>query len=151
MDYTQGRLGRVFVARLDDGESVYDAVHKIASKEGVAAAMVLAIGGIRRGKVVTGPVSATGRVVPHVEEFDDARELIGIGTVFMKDGAPSLHLHAGIGRGDSALVGCPRIEMSVYLVLEVVIIELIGMNAQRALDAGSGLHLLEIPAGSDSG
>ena len=26
MEYTQGRLGRVFVARLSDGESVYDAV-----------------------------------------------------------------------------------------------------------------------------
>lgn len=34
--------------------------------------------------------------------------------------------------------------MSVYLVLEVVIVEFLGLGAQRALDAESGLHLLRI-------
>ena len=144
MDYTQGRLGRVFVARLEDGESVYDAVTEIAGKEGIASAAVLAVGGMRRGRVVTGPETPAGKVVPHIEEFDDARELIGIGTLFQQDGAPALHFHAGIGRGNSALVGCPRVEMSVYLVLEVVIIEMLDVNAERALDEASGLNLLRI-------
>jgi len=144
MDYTQGRLGRVFVARLEDGESIYDAVTEIAKKEAIAAAAVLAVGGMRRGKVVTGPENPTGKIVPHVEEFDDARELVGIGTVFLQDGAPALHFHAGIGRGDSALVGCPRVEMSVFLVLEVVIIEMLDLSADRAMDEASGLKLLRI-------
>jgi len=144
MDYTQGKLGRVFVARLEDGESVYDAVTEIAKKEGVSAAAVMAVGGMRRGKVVTGPESPRGKVVPHVEQFDDARELVGIGTVFPQDGAPALHFHAGIGRGDSALVGCPRVEMSVYLVLEVIIIEMLDVRAARAMDEASGLKLLSI-------
>ena len=30
MQYTQGQLGRVFVARLEDGESVYEVVEEIA-------------------------------------------------------------------------------------------------------------------------
>jgi predicted DNA-binding protein with PD1-like motif len=144
MNYTQGRLGRVFVARLEDGESIYDAVTEIARREVVAAAAVLAVGGVRRAKVVTGPENPTGKIVPHVEEFDDARELVGIGTLFLQDGAPSLHFHAGIGRGDSALVGCPRVEMSVFLVLEVVIIEMADVNAARVLDEASGLNLLRI-------
>jgi predicted DNA-binding protein with PD1-like motif len=147
MDYTQGTLGRVFVARLDDGESVYDAVHEIARRERLSSAAVLAVGGVRRGKVVTGPESVTGKIVPHVEEFDDARELVGIGTLFRQDGEPSLHFHAGIGRGASALVGCPRVEMSVFLVLEVVIIELLGVEAERRLDPESGVHLLKVLAG----
>jgi predicted DNA-binding protein with PD1-like motif len=144
MNYTQGRLGRVFIARLEDGESIYDAVTEIAKKEAIAAAAVLAVGGMRRGKVVTGPENPTGKIVPHVEEFDDARELVGIGTVFLQDGAPALHFHAGIGRGDSALVGCPRVEMSVFLVLEVVIIEMLDLKADRAMDEASGLNLLRI-------
>ncbi len=144
MDYTQGSLGRVFVARLEDGESVYEVAEEIARREDVSSAAVLAIGGMRTGKVVTGPQSTTGRVVPHYEEFDDARELVGVGTVFAGDGGPTLHFHAGIGRGDSALVGCPRAGMSVYLVLEVVMIELVGVNADRALDEASGLSLLRI-------
>ena len=144
MEYTKGSLGRVFAARLVDGESVYDAVHEIARREGISSAVVFALGGMRRGKVVTGPERPTGKVVPHVEEFDDARELVGVGTLFAQEGKPSLHFHAGIGRGQSALVGCPRVEMSVYLVLEVIIIELVGLQAERALDPASGLHLLRI-------
>jgi|WetSurMetagenome_2_1015567.scaffolds.fasta_scaffold203814_2 uncharacterized protein len=147
MEYTQGRLGRVFVARLSDGESVYDAVEEIARRESISAAAVLAVGGIRSGKVVTGPEQPTGRIVPHFEEFDDARELVGLGTVFLQDGAPSLHFHAGIGRGQSALVGCPRAGMAVFLVLEVTIIELLDVNAARELDAASGVHLLRILTG----
>ena len=144
MEYTQGTLGRVFVARLSDGESIYEAVEQIAAREGIAAAAVMAVGGMRSGKVVTGPVNPTGEVVPHYEEFDDARELVGFGTLFSQEGKPSLHLHAGIGRGDGALVGCPRAGMSVFLVLEVVIIELVGVDATRELDPETGFHLLKI-------
>jgi predicted DNA-binding protein with PD1-like motif len=144
MKYTGGHLGRVFVARLEEGESIYAAVEEIAKREGIWSAAVLALGGIRRGKVVTGPERASGPIVPHYEGFDDARELVGVGTVFPCDGEPSLHFHAGIGRGNSALVGCPRAGMSVFLVLEVVIVELLGVAAERALDEGSGLSLLRV-------
>ncbi|HUV05564.1 MAG TPA: DUF296 domain-containing protein [Armatimonadota bacterium] len=144
MRYTQGSLGRVFVARLHDGESIYSAVEEIASREGIESAAVLAVGGIRSGKVVTGPESRTGKLVPHLEEFDDARELVGVGTLFQQDGKPSLHFHAGIGRGRESLVGCPRVGMSVYLVLELVIIELVGVHARRELDPDFGVHLLAI-------
>jgi len=144
MNYTEGSLGRVFVARLEDGESVYDVVEEIARRENIKAASVLGIGGMRSGKVVTGPEQPTGKIVPHYEEFDDARELVGVGTLFMSEGKPSLHFHAGIGRGESALVGCPRGGMSVFLVLEVIIIELVGVNAERAFDEPSGLNLLSI-------
>ena len=148
MQYTQGQLGRVFVARLREGESVYDAVEEIAAREGVRSAAVLAVGGIRSGKVVTGPESPTGKIVAHVEEFDDARELVGIGTLFPQYGKPSLHFHAGIGRGKTALVGCPRVEMSVFLILEVIVIELTGVGAERLLDAETGFHLLSILRGN---
>lgn len=144
MEYTEGRLGRVFVARLHEGESIYDAVEEICGKESVTSAAVMAVGGMRSGKVVTGPENTTGKIVPHIEEFDDAREMVGFGTVFPQDGKPSLHLHAGIGREDSALVGCPRVAMSVYLVLEVVIVELVGINAARELNPDFGVHLLTI-------
>jgi len=36
------------------------------------------------------------------------------------------------------------VEMSVYLVLEVVIIEMADVNAARVLDEASGLNLLRI-------
>lgn len=144
MHYTRGTLGRVFVARLDDGESIYQAVDEIARSEDIRAAAVFAVGGMRAGKVVTGPEDPHGPVVPHYEEFDDAREMVGFGTLFQKDGEPALHFHAGIGREKTALVGCARGGMSVFLVLEVVIIELLGIDAGREFDPASALHLLSI-------
>lgn len=144
MEYTQGQTGRVFVARLHEGESLYAAVEEIATTEGIEAAVVWAVGGMRRGSVVTGPEQVTGPVVPHFEEFDDARELVGVGTLFPLAGRPSLHLHAGIGRGETVLVGCPRGGMAVFLVLEVVILEILGARARRELDPASGMHLLKI-------
>ena len=147
MRYTKGQVGRVFVARLEDGESIYEAVEEIARRESIQAASVMAVGGMRKGKVVTGPENPTGKVVPHYEEFDDARELLGVGTLFRQEGKPSLHFHAGIGKGDSALVGCPRAGMSVYLVLEVIVTELVGLEAKRAYDEGSGLNLLKLGEG----
>lgn len=150
MEYTKGSLGRVFVARLHDCESIYDEVEKIAELEGITSAAVMAVGGIRAGKVVTGPLNTTGKIEPHFEEFNDAREMVGFGTVFTQDGKPSLHFHAGIGRKERALVGCPRAGMSVYLILEVVIVELSGVTARREMDEEFGVHLLKIlTAGSE--
>lgn len=147
MEYRQGKLGRVFVAKLSDGESIYDAVEQIAEKEGVSAAAVMAVGGIRSGKVVTGPEDPNGKVVPHYEEFNDARELVGFGTVFPLDGKPVLHFHAGMGREQGALVGCPRAGMTVYLTLEVVIVEIDGVQGERAFDPEWGVHLLRLLGG----
>lgn len=144
MEYTQGTLGRVFVARLHDGESIYEAVEEIATKEGVESAAVMAVGGIRSGKVVTGPMNTTGKIEPHYEEFNDAREMVGFGTVFMQEGKPALHFHAGIGRKERSLVGCPRAGMSVYLILEVVIVELLGVQATREMDSEFGVNLLKV-------
>lgn len=144
VEYTQGTLGRVFVARLEDGEPIYDSVLEIARRENIQCAAVMAVGGIRSGTVVTGPESPTGKVVPKTTSFDDARELIGAGTIFPLDGKPSLHMHAGIGNEDHVMIGCPRIAANVYLVLEVIIIELLGIEATREFDPEWAVHLLSL-------
>lgn len=146
MKYAQGSTGRVFVARLGDGESIYDRVETLAEHEGVRAASVLAVGGIRSADIVTGPEEVSLEIQPHFEQFDDARELVGVGTLFMSEGRPTLHFHAGVGRGREALVGCPRGGAKVFLVLEVIITELVGVDAERRLDPVSKAHLLEIGA-----
>jgi predicted DNA-binding protein with PD1-like motif len=143
MEYRQCGIGRTFVARLRDGESIYDEIEGLAAREGIASAVVLALGGVRKGAVVTGPRRPSLKdIEPLVERFDDARELVGAGTLFPSEGRPSLHFHAGIGRGKEALVGCPRVEATCFLVLEVVIIELVGLDAERVRDPETGFRLL---------
>lgn len=144
MQYTQGTLGRVFVAKLDDGDPIYESILDIAGREGIKSAAVMAVGGVRSGKVVTGPESPHGKVIPKTVEFDDARELVGFGVIAPLDEKPSLHMHAGIGHDGQAMVVCPRIAANVYLVLEVVIIELLGIDATREYDAEFDVHVLSI-------
>jgi len=149
MDYQVGKIGRVVVARGFEGEDVYGRIEALAAKENIRGAVVVVIGGLRSARVVVGPKSPTGKIEPNYTEFDDAREVVGLGTIFRDDGAPSLHLHAGIGRGREALVGCPRGGAKVFCVLEVVLIEIEGIDARRELDAELGLKLLAFGAAAD--
>lgn len=104
--------------------------------------MVVAVGGVRKAKIVVGPKSPAGKIEPMFREFDDAREIVGTGTIFWDDEGPKMHIHMGFGRGDSVLVGCPRGGASTFCILEVVIIEIEGIEAERRLDPKLGLKLL---------
>ena len=55
-----------------------------------------------------------------------------------------LHLHGAIGRGETALAGCPRGGASVFCVLEVVITEIQGVEGRREMDPKLGLKLLNL-------
>lgn len=143
MEYRACNLGRVFLAKLRNEESIYDEIEGLAALEDVKSAVVFAIGGIRSGGVVTGPQNPSlQNIQPIIERFDDAREMVAIGTLFRANGQPSLHLHAGIGRGDKALVGCPREKADCFLILEVLILEITGVDAERVFDPQTGFHLL---------
>ena len=143
MDYSIGRIGRILAARLRDGEPVYACIEELARREEVESAIVLVVGGARRGRVVVGPKDPGGPIEPMTEQFDDAREMVGFGTIIRAGDRPSLHLHGAIGRGGcQPIVGCPRQGLDAFLVLEVFVIEVEGLDAERMLDPASGLRLL---------
>jgi len=145
VEYAQGSIGRVFAVRLEEGEHLYRCLEELARRETIRAAVVVCLGGIRSGRVVTGPKQANGPIEPIVFEFDDAREFLGTGTIFWgDDDRPILHLHAAIGRGDEVVVGCPRGGATVFLVQEAIVLEVIGMNGRRLCDPQSGLQLLRL-------
>jgi predicted DNA-binding protein with PD1-like motif len=49
-----------------------------------------------------------------------------------------------MGRGQTHIVGCPRGGASIFLILEVTIIEITGIDASREMDPQTGLKLLKI-------
>ena len=147
MDYQVGRIGRVIVARGFEGEDVYAEIEAIASRENVRCGVAVVVGGLRSAKVVVGPKRTRGPIEPKYTQFDDAREIVGVGTIFSQESAPKLHLHAGIGRGRRPIVGCPRGGATVFCVLEVVIFELDGIDACRKLDPQLGLAVLTLGQG----
>lgn len=144
MEYSQANIGRIFVVTLTEGEEVYPCIEDLAGKENIRSGLVLCMGGIRHGKLVTGPKDPSGKLEPLYREFTDAREVFGVGTIFWDDTQPRLHLHVGVGRGDEALVGCARGGATVYLIQEIIIMELAGIEAWRLEDPETGLKLLRL-------
>jgi uncharacterized protein len=145
MKYTTGSVGRIITIRFEDGDPIYEGIEEVAAKEEIESGMVWVIGGVKNGGVVVGPSSDAMPPVPMVERFIDPREIAGIGTIFTDDdGAPSLHMHASIGKGTSPLVGCPRKGLDCWLITEAVIMELNDLDARRMKDEKSGFTLLEV-------
>ena len=142
MEYRAARVGRVFVLTLRDNDDVYACVHEVARKENVRSAVVTAVGGVRQAKVVVGPKSPTGPIEPEFRHFDDAREIVGTGTLFWDEDNPQMHIHMAFGRGDTTLVGCPRGGASAFCVLEIVLLELLDLDARRLPDPQTGIKLL---------
>ena len=144
MEYQVGKTGRVIVARGFEGDDVYGEIERIAAAEDIRCAAVVVVGGLRTGKVVVGPKDPAGPIEPIIREFADAREIAGVGTIFCDADAPRLHLHGAIGRGDEVIAGCPRGGATVFCLLEVVIIELLDIDASRAVDPELGLKVLTL-------
>ena len=142
MEYSVGRTGRIIAARLFEGEDIYECIENTAEKEGIKCAAVLITGGIRKAKVVVGPKTETPKIVPDFCSFTGPGEALGVGTLYLRDGKPSLHLHASIGKNGQFITGCPRGGAEVFLVLEVTIIEIEGVDAARQLDPQTGINLL---------
>ena len=144
MEYSVGSAGRVVVMRLSEGEKLYESVESVAEKENIKAAAVLITGGFRKADVVVGPKAEKPAIVPDFKNFDGPGEVLGVGTIYWDDEGPKMHLHSAIGKGDEVIVGCPRGGASVFLVLEITIIEIVGVKAERKLDEASGIKLLKI-------
>lgn len=144
MKYQVGSIGRVVVARFEDNEDVLGNLSDIAKKEGIRAAAFYLVGGMREGKFVVGPEEDILPPVPVWKELGEVHEVVGFGTIFYQDNEPKVHLHAAFGKGDSVRVGCLREKSRTFLVLEVVIIELSGINAVRAFDPASGVNILKL-------
>ena len=148
MKYSQGAIGRVFVLRLEDGDLLNDTIETFARQQEVKRALAFYLGGSADGsRVVVGPDALReDAVIPLVHVLAGAQEVLAVGTLFPTEaGEPLLHMHAASGREGGATVGCTRAGLETWLVGEVVLLEIVGSEARRELDAGTGFQLLAVP------
>lgn len=149
MKATEGRVGRVFVIRLEDGDVVPDCIEQFAADRGVTHAQVVMLGGLGGGQVVVGP-RHSDRMPPEpmLLPVDGAHEVAAVGVLAPDDrGKAVLHIHGALGRSGQTLTGCLRGGVDTWLVGEVVLCEIVGVSAVRAKDPASGFALLEPGAG----
>jgi predicted DNA-binding protein with PD1-like motif len=146
MQFTEAKIGRVFVIRLLDGDHLPNVLETFAEQNHIQSALCFFVGGAKKdGRVVVGPKGGeTLPIEPVVTLLRGISEVCGVGTIFAtEDGKPTLHMHASFGRGEKVITGCVRKGVDVWLVGEVIVLELAGANAQRIVDKKTGFELLE--------
>ncbi len=147
MQYSEAKQGRVFVIRLEDGETVHTEIEEFARWNSVRAAAVFILGGADKdSKLIVGPQEGRGvsPVVPMTHILEDVHEVTGTGTIFPDEkGAPMLHLHMACGRNGQSVTGCIRSGVKVWQVMEVIIFEIVDSSATRVMDTETGFKLLK--------
>jgi len=146
MKASEGKIGRVFVVRLEDGDVVPDCLEHFAAEKSIKSGHVVLIGGIGGGEVVAGPRKSDEMPPDPIHlPVDGAHEVVGLGIIAPdRDGRPVLHIHASLGRAGKTLTGCLRPGVSTWLVGEAIIYEITGTTAQRLPDEESGFDLMEV-------
>jgi uncharacterized protein len=146
MKVTQGRLGRVFVLRLDDGDTIPKCIEEFAFENQIMTGQVILVGGVGSGEIVVGPRKSNEMPPqPITLPVDEAHEVIGVGLLAPDEkGKPVLHIHGALGRTGQTLTGCMRLGVNTWLVGEAIICEIVDVKIVRRLDARSGFTLLEI-------
>lgn len=144
MKYQVGKAGRIIVARFEDKEDIIGNIIQIARKEDIKSGIFHIVGGIRQGRVVVGPEEESMPPQPVWKDIKESHEVVGTGTIFWQGNEPKVHFHGSFGKKEMVKVGCLRGASETFLVLEVVILEITGINAKREVDPVSGLTLLRL-------
>jgi len=146
MQYSQAKQGRIFVIRLEDGETVHEEIEKFARDKAIQAAALIVVGGAAQGsRLVVGPERGEERPInPMMHILGDVHEVAGTGTLFPDEkGNPTLHMHMACGRENDTVTGCIRTGVKVWQIMEVILFELSDTTGRRILDTDLGFKLLK--------
>jgi len=147
LNYSEAKLGRIFILRLNHGECLHEVIEKFANEKQVSSALCFFLGGAEdKSKVVVGPKDeAALPPEPMITLLRGVHEACGVGTIFTDEqDKPKLHMHASFGRNDTAVTGCVRMGVEIWQIGEVIILELANSSAKRAKNNDTGFEFLEI-------
>ncbi len=145
MKACEGRLGRVFVIRLEDGDRLPECLEQFAEANGIITGQVILVGGIGGGEVVVGPRHIDERPIDAMTlPVDSAHEVAGVGVLAPDDqGKPRIHMHAALGRSGRTLSGDIRSGVTVWFIGEAIIQEICDARVSRVRDEETGFAFLE--------
>ena len=146
MKFSEGRLGRVFVLRLDDGDVLPGCIEAFAAEKHVNVAQVSLLGAVQSGDVVAGPRDTrTVPASPMLLPVDGVHEVLGIGLLAPDEmGKPRLHVHGALGRAGRTLTGCLRPGVNTWCMIEAIVVEILGGNVRRIPDGARGVSILSL-------
>jgi uncharacterized protein len=147
LQFTEAKMGRVFIIRLHDKDRLPDVLEEFAEQQHVASAVCFFLGGAQENsRIVVGPKDGNALPPePMATLLEGVHEACGVGTIFQnEEGKPKLHMHAAFGRNQETISGCVRLGVDVWQIGEVVIIELTHAQAKRTADKKTGFEFLEV-------
>jgi len=147
MKAIEGKLGRVFVLRLGHDDPLPKCIEDFAAEKQIRLAQVVFVGGIYKGNMVTGPrISSEPRPDPIVLPVHEAHDAFATGIIApAENGKPALHMHGALGRAGQTIAGCFQTGVTVWLVGEAVVYEILSSsNVARVVDRTAKLTLFEI-------
>jgi predicted DNA-binding protein with PD1-like motif len=144
MRYTKGNIGRIFVLKFDNDDVVLKELDRFARREKLKSALMIFIGALKEGDMVTGPKKCAIPPEPNWTRFRDGWEALGVGTIFTNKKGPQIHIHTSMGKKKNVLTGCVRKDSKVFLVIEAFVFEIKGAKAAKDIDVRTGLNLLKI-------
>ena len=146
MKYSEGKLGRVFVIRLEHGDVLHETIEKFAKEKNIKAAGLIIVGGADKDStLVVGPENDNEKPVnPMTLILDNAHEVTGSGTLFLdEDGEPMLHMHIACGREEKTVTGCVRKGVKCWNLLELILFEITDVSSFRKFDKNLGFYTLQ--------
>ncbi len=146
MKAAEGKAGRTFIIRLEEGDILPGCIEQFAREHNITNAHIILIGGIGSGQVVSGP-RYTDEMPPDpmLIPVDGAHEVHAQGIIAPdKDDSPVLHMHGSLGRSGKTLTGCFRPGVKTWLVGEAILYEIVNVDAKRLPDEKSGFDLLTV-------
>jgi uncharacterized protein len=149
MQYQVGTMGRVVVARFDDGDDILAGLAEVAAREDIRVASFHLVGAMKSGRYVVGPEKDEMPPVPVWRQLQESHEAVGFGTIYWQGETPKVHFHGTYGKRDQVKMGCLREDTQTFLVLEAVITEILGVHACRELDPVSGMVLMQLREGGE--
>lgn len=141
MKYAAGTAGRVFYLHIEHGEDPIKIINSFVRENEIRSGVIHLIGAVKKGTLVTGPKEDVLPPDPHREDIGLAHEVIGTGFIRSGDDGPAIHLHVSAGRGGKALTGCLRETAEVYIIIEAVIMEFLGIDIPVVPDEKTAMML----------
>lgn len=108
--------------RFSPGDEILSGLTDLARAEGITAAQVTGLGGLSSALLAFGDPSI-GEYVFKLIPVEQKSELVSlVGTVSVRNGEPSVHLHAVLALSDGSTVGGHVLELHANPVAEVTIL-----------------------------
>jgi len=115
-------VAHTWQVRFTSGDEILSGITDLAKSEGISSAQITGLGGLSKAVLAFGDPSI-GEMVFKLIPIDEKSELVSLdGTVSMRDGVPSVHLHAVVALSDGTTRGGHVLALHVSPVAEVTIL-----------------------------